>query len=375
MRTMVIPRFFFSIALASILANLLWPHRPLLAASPEQMQKSTSCVSRFQPIVEELLAPLSNETLQQALVRAIRQHGETALLGWIPGSEASATIAFYPAVGPLHAIREAKDIIKQTGMKGLWKVPFRILRKDGATLVGLVTVHYINGKIIISQVDYDQETHDFKSELGSGIYVMADLVPRDNRLANVPEFEFKKNYKMFPKTQFVRATSLQDLISQLRKIRSQQGPITGLVIYAHGAPGLISTPDGDVTEDFIRYRIPWSNDLFTPDGRILINSCSSGASLPGDSFTRTLGNAFLEKGGTVYSSQVSIISNSTPTTALRMGVPMPIANHLGTGLNQLADNYPILAEANLFRRLIVSMLYDIPLFPKNRVRTTHIEPH
>lgn len=78
-------------------------------------------------------------------------------------------VTLYPIIGPISVVDNGVSLLKNEGIRHVWKAPFRVAKKDGGYITAAVTLAYIDSKINITQVDYNEETKEFRSELGKKV--------------------------------------------------------------------------------------------------------------------------------------------------------------------------------------------------------------
>lgn len=227
-----------------------------------------------------------------------------------PISAETLKATVYPVLGPIKLVRKAIG----TDPRELYRVPFELIREDGVTITAVLTAWYLHGKIGIEQTEFDLQTSEFDKDLGEKPYVFVDLLGLDDRLERVPEFDFHLKYAKYPNTHFVSAGNLNSMEAQLEAIREKVGPIGGLIIYDHGSPGSIESLELPNTPNRAR------KGLFSKGAMIKLNNCLTGNGEKDHRFVESLGRHFLDQGGTVYSSKVSIGSNLYAATLHSSGM-------------------------------------------------------
>jgi hypothetical protein len=316
--------------------------------------------------VQDLLGQQGEERPVEALNRLLAEAGQdVAKALTLKNKGRFMEMMFYPVLGPIRVAKEAQQLHKLQGPEQIWRAPFRIARKDAGVIVGALTIASLNGHYRILQVDFDHETRDFEKKLGQEPYVLANLVDAKNTLGGVPRYDFDRHMGRFPNTYFVEARSDEELNRKLVEIRRRVGPIYGLEVFGHGAPGRIPYEDGS---SFGMSGFGFEPGLLQKNAQIKLNSCDVGNGSKGDEYVRELGMRFLPEGGTIYSSRVSISSNLFFQKLDKVGISGPVVDS-AIGSYQALENYNPLSLG--INALLANLIFE-DKFPMNLVRITQI---
>jgi hypothetical protein len=336
----------------------------LLAVSSQTV--GASCIARALKTVRQEILPLKeDERVRDAITTQLKQMAGRSIRGDF------GKMLLYPVFGPFSLIAEAKATLSEGGLKSVWKVPFRFIRKDGAVIVGAFTIGYVMGRFSIDQTDFDEQTVDFEDQLGRRPYVYVDFIGDDDNLSGVPEFYFKNHPAHYPKTHFIRAKNFSDAIQQIHEIERTDGPIYGLQFFGHGVPGEIAHGDEDLTPELNELSRAGQRLALAPGGKIKLNSCTLGLGDKGDAFIHKLGRVFLPQGGDIYSARVAI--NSNAADLMRKQGHSVIADLVSGG--SWIVNYSLLGIGTpIIQGVNAGAAGGGELGIVHRVRTTHIDP-
>jgi hypothetical protein len=287
-----------------LIASFLAPH-------PAAARPVAECVKPALDAVLRELAPIEgDESTRQAIMRQlkinIRQTGEAFLP---KPSGPFVELMLFPVAGPYAFFKEGKLALSEGGARSLRKVPSRFIRKKGGIVPGAVILVYVQGRLQIEQVDFDEETREFGDQLGKKPYVLVDMIEQDNFIADVPEHDFKKSLEKYPKTHFLQVRNFEELKRELAKIEEREGPIYGLEIFTHGLPGALYHDTENLAPELSAMAEDGRKFALAEGAKVKVNSCLTGLGDKGEAFVKDLGSVFLPKGGTVYSARVSIMSN------------------------------------------------------------------
>lgn len=228
----------------------------------------------------------------------------------IPISKSGQKIMIYPIIGPFRVLKETGRTIKNEGITHIWKVPFRIIAQDGAAIAGAVTVHQIVNRLALNDLEFDQDTAEFKSNIGESIYVYANLIPKGVEIHEAGKIDFYAEYEDYPNTFYIEAKNESDLIYKLNQIKNKTGkPIFGLEISAHGLPGYMQGININAIQKDL--------SLMAKGGKIKLRSCLVGNGEIGTKYLKELGSRMLSGGGTIYASQKYIVKS-----------PLYMGNHI-----------------------------------------------
>lgn len=328
----------------------------ILSSTPALSAPESRCGELFRPVMSH-----SDEFSRKRIEKILKENLRDFLKLVHPTSFSSIHLSFFPILGPWHVI----DQTLGSPARELWKVPFRVARKDGGIIAGAFLVSEVNSRLVIESFDFDEKTRDFENEIGKKNYVMVNIFEKGDRLHGVPSFDFRSKYSKFEKTFYIEAQSHEELVTQLRAIREKHGPIHGMEVFGHGSRGRMDLANGtSVTNPNWRYR-----DIFEKNGKIKLSSCEVGNGPQGEEFTKSIGETFLDKGGTVYSSKVIFSTNLFSSfLSNRLGVPEAVTEKTRR-MKNIFSLSPQAMEFSLFLHLL-----NDENFPSDPVRKTVISP-
>ena len=164
----------------------------------------------------------------------------------------------------------------------------------------------------IMGVSHDQlAPPEFFTADEKGIVVGINGVTKDQMYLEVADFMSGKEWVQPGKVYQSRAKHLKDFISKLLLAYQTGGPISKLVIVAHGLPGrlmiggfLLNSEWVSINEDYLK-QLP--KDLFAKDAIVVLISCSTARVAPnsnedGVKDLKTIFTPLLKNGGTVIAS-------------------------------------------------------------------------
>jgi len=270
-------------------------------------------------ILAEATAQKKNELLREAVARQLEFSARQTVRSIFLLRSDWQKLTLFPISGPIGVVMDGIGLAKSEGSKSLWKLPFQMIHKDGGVLAGAVILSYVRPRLIVEQIDFDKGTSEYYDKLGKKVYVFASILEAGARLASVPRYEFSEKYEKYPNTHFIQANGYEDLKEKLIEIKKNYGSIYGLEIFGHGAIGELEDIDIKSLIGSGQYS-PLTN-VFLPGGKIILTSCSTGGGERGKKFTEEFGKLFLDKGGRVYSSKLTINSRLYEAYLKSKGLP------------------------------------------------------
>jgi hypothetical protein len=216
---------------------------------------------------------------------------------------------FYQLVGPFTIGHELWKTGKEKGTEGLlFEAPGRVFRRDGPHFAGFMALMILTSTFSTTDWDYRKETKEFdQGGDPDDVIVWVNAFDEGTTLNRESNERFAKIYGKNPRARMIRPRDQRDLVYQLNEIRKKMGPIKKLEMDGHGLPGLFSFGERRMNYDSLGdVRV---SGLFAPDAKIRFHSCLTGIGENGRKFLEKVGNALLDRGGSVYASKLEVWAN------------------------------------------------------------------
>lgn len=221
-------------------------------------------------------------------------------------------ITLFPYYAPMKVLYTA------TSGEKLYRVPFRLIREDGAAAVGyfgLFAAGYAPLEIYLGDVvgvDHDQlDSDDYFKTPNGGVVVGMNGVTSGERYFHSADYMTGAAQADGKNVFQQKVQSPEEMFRDLVEIYKDHGPIGQIVIAAHGAPGKISIGGTKLDADWVRSR-PWlfanlPKDLLKPDAKIILISCNTAQGFRSNSKgaendLKTIFGPLLKNGGTIVAS-------------------------------------------------------------------------
>jgi hypothetical protein len=274
----------------------------------------------------EAIESLTSKAIQAAIAKSLR--------GGIRPTEVVAKFGkfiFYPSIAPVRILYITGQTLKQHGLKkGLTRVPFEYIRKDGTTVLGFALFTQLADGTPLHVAEFllppTNRNGDFEEDTkvaprADGILVYVDAMPDDNAFAGYGKNDFNERFFYRDDTYYVHAKNVSDMMHQIRNLTLSTGrPIAELEIFSHGLPGSVSIGHEKFTAaDMSKiggFQVP-----FAKDATIRFQSCLVGANFKGalgnrgENFMNDFGRSLLTHGGTVVASNhIILVIDHLPRT-------------------------------------------------------------
>lgn len=237
----------------------------------------------------------------------------------------------YPFVA---ASRIAYWGVQKTERSQGWGRLWASLRQDKFAVVlylGLLGATNLSS-ITYSQMDAYVDTLDDLPK--SAVVVLVNGFSEADPLYQYTEYRAMKLQQRFPHTELIRARGAFELQEKLAALSATVGPLDVLEIHGHGNSGAVRvSSDAEVAQtgdprESAHLAPPLDGGLpltgvMKPNAKIVLYSCSAGRGADGEALVEMVGNAYLDQGGTVYASRVSIFANQVEQVALFYGLTPP----------------------------------------------------
>lgn len=265
---------------------------------------------------------------------------------------------------------EAKRAIQKDGILSLWKVPFKIAGSDGRAILGFILLSVTSQGASMADVELQEESEAFDEDADpDGLVVVVEATDKNDLLYGTAKPRFDEKYAKHRNAVHITVKNIDDLNRQLRDLSRDKGPIHRLEMFGHGSPGHIQIGKQSLYLPTLDKLDP-GVDLFAPNAKIRLRSCDSGNGTEGQAFLEGLGKRWLDKGGTLYASRVSVVESPILLLTNAAGVPVlppEVIQRLEMSLSR-----PTLAVAGVYDRTARPREERWPL--SDRVRTVTVPP-
>jgi len=283
--------------------------------------------------------------------------------------------AFYPVAGTVNLSRAGYQTVKDKGVLGLWRAPIATLRQDLFHLTGYLLLFVASQGSGLTYHEYERATEEFEQSSASDTVVIVDGFSSEDPYGGAGEYVYRLRYTDNPNAHFIKAESVEQLVRDLQRISQSHGPIHKLDFYGHGLPGQIQ-----LNQDWldVNGEIPKNSEppvpleqvrfegLFAQGAKIRFNSCFLGSGPQGEKFLNAFGNAFLDKGGTLFSAKVQILPNAIDFLSLKGSLGEP-----STAVRLVGDHISVVRSAMTAPTLLM-FSEDGTYFVIERVRKVEV---